>query len=255
MPDDNAVGIAPAGAQEVVIEGFTGQGANSLDLDVTTQRLMRGGSWKKQRVFTIIPGEMVPIQAAFSWWNMVFPPNQQTFRMPVVGMEVGDAYSQSIDMVLAHPKLSTWEYILTVEIDNIPPPDGIIKLIEAMEAHPEFAAISGAYYTKGERGVLQAWGNPSIPGDFTPQLPRGDDLVECNGIGMGFALWRMSMFKDQRLKRPLFRTVAGKEGAATQDLVFWRGAKEYGYRCAVLGSCRVGHIDYKGDFGPKGKIW
>lgn len=238
-----------------VIEDFTGQGVNNLDLDATTARLMKGGSWKRQRIVTLIPGEMVPIQAAFSWWNLVFPPNQQNFRMPLVGMEVGDAYSQAIDMILQHPVLKDWEYVLTVEIDNIPPTDGILKLIEALEANEWLSAVSGAYYTKGESGVLQAWGNPMIPGDFTPQLPKGDALIECNGIGMGFALWRMSMFKDQRLKRPLFRTMAGKDGAGTQDLVFAAEAKKYGYRFGVLGSCRVGHIDYKGDFGPKHKIW
>jgi hypothetical protein len=51
------------------------------------------------------------------------------------------------------------------------------------------------------------------------------------------------MFKDARLKKPWFRTLAGKDGYGTQDLVFWQDARKYGYRCAVDCSCLVGHLD------------
>ena len=45
--------------------------------------------------------------------------------MFAVGMEVGEAYSQAIEAILAHPDLSKFKYILTMEHDNIPPPDGL----------------------------------------------------------------------------------------------------------------------------------
>jgi len=60
---------------------------------------------------------------------------------------------------------------------------------------------------------------------------------------MGFNLWRMAMFKDPRLQRPLFRTIAGKEGIGTQDLSFWSGARKHGYRCAIDCAVTVGHFD------------
>jgi hypothetical protein len=60
---------------------------------------------------------------------------------------------------------------------------------------------------------------------------------------MGFNLWRMEMFKDKRLPRPLFRTKAGSEGVGTQDLAFWGEARKLGYRCGIDCSVLVGHYD------------
>ena len=71
-------------------------------------------------------------------------------------------------------------------------------------------------------------------------------MIECNGVGMGFALWKMSIFKDERLRKPWFKTIAGREGAGTQDLYFWGDARKYGYRCAVDCAVCVGHIDGNG---------
>ena len=68
-------------------------------------------------------------------------------------MEVGDAYSTAIEQILAHPELKEWEYLLCVEHDNAPPGDGVIKLIERLEDHPEFDAIGGLYFTKGIGGL------------------------------------------------------------------------------------------------------
>ena len=154
----------------------------------------------------------------------------------------------TIEQVLAHPDLKDWEYLLTVEVDNAPPSDGVIKLLERMDAHPELACIGGLYFTKFEGGVAQIWGDPKDPQvNFRPLPPDPNGgLVECCGTGMGFNIWRMKMFHDKRLKRPLFRTVSGKDGYGTQDLVFWQDARKYGYRCAIDCSVRVGHYDLAG---------
>ena len=227
-------------------------GLHNADVDQTRTRLIKGGSWKKQRVVVIIPaGESLPAKAALSHWNLAFPPNNGVVRILAQGMEVGDAYSTAIEQILAHPDLSQWEYLLTIEHDNCPPPDGVIKLIEQMEQHPEFACIGGLYFTKGEGGVAQIWGDPSDPVlNFRPQLPDPNGgLVECCGTGMGFNLWRLSFFKDPRLPRPLFRTKVGKdgEGVGTQDLTFAAEARKYGFRCAIDCSVKVGHYSVSDD--------
>ena len=60
----------------------------------------------------------------------------------------------------------------------------------------------------------------------------------------GFVLWRMAMFKDQRIPRPLFpHEVQRDGGVGTQDLAFWSEARKYGYRCAVDCRVLVGHHD------------
>lgn len=226
-------------------------GRHNGDLEQATQRIVQGGSWKKQRVIVIIPaGALMPTKAAMAIWSLAFPPNQAVHRIAALGMEVGQAYSDTIEQVLAHPELSQWEYILTVEHDNVPPWDGVVRLIEDMEQHPEFDCIGGLYWTKGEGGVPQIWGDPNDPVlNFRPQPPRIGEIQECCGTGMGFNLWRMSLFKDERLRRPWFKTMNGTEGAGigTQDLYFWSDARKYGHRCAIDNRIHVGHHDHIAD--------
>ncbi len=221
-------------------------GKHNLELANASQRILEGGTWKKQRVVVILPsGPMIPAKVALSHWSLIFPPNQAVYRMLALGMEVGDAYSSAITEILANPELSQWEYILTLEHDNIPPPDGLLKLIKRMEEHPEYACIGGLYWTKGETGVPQLWGDPKDPVlNFRPQVPVPGELVEVCGTGMGFNLWRTSMFKDPKLRQPWFKTLAGADGVGTQDLYFWGDARKHGYRCAVDCGVLVGHYDH-----------
>jgi hypothetical protein len=229
-------------------------GVHNKDLQKTNARILKGGSWRKQRVCVIIPAaDTIPAKVALSHWNLAFPPNNGVVRILAQGMEVGDAYSQAIENILNTPDLKDWEYILTIEHDNCPPSDGVIKLIEQMENHPELACIGGLYFTKGDGGCAQIWGDIKDPiVNYRPQAPDvNGGLVECYGTGMGFNLWRLGMFKDARIKKPWFRTLNGKDGlgVGTQDLTFWSEARKYGYRCAIDCSVKVGHYDLTGAFG------
>lgn len=232
---------------DLIVQDFAG--IHNSDLEKTSARLIKGGSWKKQRIVVIIPSAaMIPAKVALSHWNLAFPPNNGVVRILALGDEVGVAYSQAIEQILAHPELSQWEYVLTLEHDNTPPGDGVIKLLEQMEAHPEYACIGGLYFTKGEGGVAQIWGDAKDPIiNFRPQPPDPNGgLVECCGTGMGFNLFRMEMFKDEKLRRPWFHTQV-KDGVSTQDLYFWSDARAKGYRCAIDCSVKVGHYDYVND--------
>ncbi len=233
---------------ELVIQDFGGK--HNLDLSATNQRLKKDGAWKKQRIVVILPADkLIPAKVALSHWNLIFPPNNAVVRILAVGAEVGHAYSEAIQAVLAHPDLSQWEYILTIEADNMPPADGVLKLLKDMDEHPEYHCIGGLYFTKGDGGCAHIWGDVNDPVlNFRPQLPDPNGgLVECNGASMGFHLWRMEMFKDDRLRKPWFKTTAGVEGVGTQDLYFWGDAKKYGYRTAVNCSVKVGHYSVQDD--------
>jgi hypothetical protein len=230
------------------IVGLNG-GWHNQNLQHSSAEVLRRGVWKKQRIVTIIPaGGMMPTKAAIALRNLQFPPNQPMHLIAALGMEVGEAYSQTIEQVVAHPDLSQWEYILTVEHDNIPPMDGVLNLLTRMEKHKELSCIGGLYWTKGAGGVPQIWGDARDPVmNFRPQAPIPGELVECCGTGMGFNLWRMAMFRDKRLPRPLFKTIAGKNGVGTQDLTFWTNARKLGYRCAIDCAVTVGHYSVDDD--------
>lgn len=236
---------------QLVIQDFGG--AHNADLHKTRARLIQGASWKKQRIVVVIPaGSSIPSKVALSHWNLGFPPNNGVVRILAEGMEVGEAYSTAIQGVIEHPELTTWEYLLTIEHDNMPPPDGVVKLLERMESHPELSCIGGLYFTKGEGGVAQIWGDPTDPvTNFRPLPPDlNGGLVECCGTGMGFNLWRLKMFKDAKLRKPWFKTLSGSQGFSTQDLYFWGDARKHGYRCAIDCSVKVGHFD-----SSTGMVW
>lgn len=208
---------------------------------------MEGKSWKKQDTIILLPAaEMVPTKAAMSWMHLLTPPNQGCPKIALIGQEVGEAYSNALEFIRNTPDLAKCPYILTIEHDQIVPQDGLIRLLKAMDEHPEFGCIGGLYWTKGHMGVPQIWGDASDPIlNYRPQRPDpAGGLVECCGTGMGFNLWRTKMLLDPRLPKPLFKTkCSATEGAGTQDLVAWGELRKLGYRCAIDCSCLVGHLD------------
>jgi hypothetical protein len=234
---------------QLLIQDLSTLGAHNAEPSRTRSRLLKAGSYKRQRVVVIVPAlDAIPAKVYLSHLNLIFPPNNGVARLLALGMEVGAAYSTAIEQVLAHPELSTWEYLLTLEHDNLPPADGVVRLAERMEANPKLSCIGGLYFTKGEGGVAQIWGDPRDPIlNFRPQPPDpAGGLVECCGTGMGFNLWRLGMFRDARLRRPWFVTQR-HDGVMTQDLYFWSDARKYGYRCAIDCSVKVGHYDAAAD--------
>lgn len=234
---------------QLLLQNLPTAGRNNGDVGKTRSRLDKAKSWKRQRIIVILPtAESIPAKVALTHWNLIFPPNNGVARILAQGMEVGEAYSTAIDQVLQHPELSKWEFILTIEHDNMPPADGVMRLLEYMEAHPKLDCIGGLYYTKGDGGQPQIWGDPKDPIlNFRPQLPDvNGGLVECCGTGMGFNLWRMKMFKDPKLRKPWFKTET-KNGVCTQDLFFWTDARKHGYRCGIACDVKVGHFDLSTD--------
>jgi hypothetical protein len=235
---------------QLLIQDLATAGLNNGDIGKTRTKLDKSKAWKRQRIIVILPaGDSIPAKVALTHWNLMFPPNNGVMRMLAVGMEVGEAYSTAIEQILQHPELSQWEYILTLEHDNMPPAWGVIRLLELMEANPKYDCIGGLYFLKGEGGCAQIWGDPKDPIlNFRPQLPDlNGGLVECCGTGMGFNLWRLKMFKDKKLRRPWFKTIAGKEGVGTQDLYAWSDFRKHGYRCAIACDVKVGHYSLEND--------
>ncbi len=237
---------------EILIQDFGG--IHNKDLKGSAARLMKGGSWKRQNIVVVIPSaHLIPAKVALALWNLAFPPNNGVVRMLALGMEVGDAYSQAVEQIITHPQLKDFEYLCCIEHDNLPPPDGVVRLVQDMEEYPQYSVIGGSYFTKGIDGVWQGWGDPRDPiQNFRPQIPIPNTVQEVCGTGQGFTLYRMSMFKDPRFPKPFFKTKNGinNEGVGTQDLSFAVEARKLGYKFAVDTRVAVGHYDFEGKFGP-----
>lgn len=215
-----------------------------------------GSTYKESSTIVIVP-ERTPFihhRVVQAWQGLIAPMNQRRAFLFCCGNEVGDAYNAMIKNILADPNLSKWKYVLTLESDNLPPPDAHIRLLETIE-WGNYDAVSGIYFTKGEVGMPMAFGDPEEykrtgvldfkPRDIREALQKGN-IMDVNGVAMGAALWRMDLFRE--IAAPWFVTVndvVDGKGAQcfTQDLWFCSRAKAAGKRFAVDLRVKVGHLD------------
>lgn len=229
-------------------------GFHNKDLEASINRLKKAGSYQDQSTIIIAPTRgMMPATVVQSWMGLLRPMNQKVIGpIFIQGMEVGEAYCAAIDMILGNPELAAYKYILTIEDDNMPPPDGLLKLYESIEGQVDgnrYDCVGGLYWTKGEGGQPMCYGATNVfPKNFIPQIPQPDTVTPCNGLGMGFNLWRMTMFTDGKLEKPYFKTVQKYTPgvgamAYTQDLYHFEMAAKYGYKFGCDARVRVGHHD------------
>ena len=218
---------------------------------------LHGSTYKDNSTVIIIPTRGTGIHYKFmqAFQSLVSPMNGKRTIIYAEGFEVGDAFNTMIQNVLNHPELSKWKYILSVEDDNLPMPDGHIRLLESIEQG--YDAVGGLYHTKGDVNYPLALGDPDIyrmtgelemrPRNILEWQARGKGhLMETNCLPCGFTLYKMDLFRQT--EGPWFTTLSDwdpiKGGAqATQDCAYWMKARRAGKRCAVDLRVRVGHID------------
>ncbi len=212
-------------------------------------RLEKAKTYRDLSTIIVCPTRgQIPARIVQSWQGLIRPMNQKVIGpLFMEGMEVGEAYNAVIKMILENPELSKFKFILTLEEDNAPPADGLVKLYESID---DYDAVGGLYWTKGESGQPMCYGDPAVmPRNFIPQVPTPDTITACNGLGMGFTLFRMEMFKDDRFDYGnWFKTkqeVVPGQGAQvfTQDLWFFQKAGELGYKFCCDARVKVGHYD------------
>lgn len=181
-------------------------------------------------------------RVAFNWMNVMGGFNAPLCKFCVEAFEVGYAYNEALKHILATPALAKFKYLLTVEEDNMAPVNGLLHLYDSIQ---HYDAVGGLYWTKGESGVPMIWGDVGTPENYAPQTPIPDTIQPCNGLGMGFTLFRMDMFKDPRFTPgQWFKTGGDKDlEMMTQDLYFFRAAARLGYKFACDTRCKIGHID------------
>lgn len=235
---------------QILTDTFTG-GYHNQDLSKSLNRLQKQKTYQDLSTICICPSRgNIPAKIVQHWLSLMTPMNQKFMRVFIIGMEVGAAYEQALSVILSNEEARKFKYILTIEEDNAPPPDGLLKLYENMD---KFDVVGGLYWTKGEGGQPMCYGNPNVmPKNFVPQMPVPESLTECNGLGMGFTLFKMDIFTNKKFERPFFETVqkfqSGKGAEAyTQDLKFFEKASKLGYRFACDSRVKVGHYDINTD--------
>jgi hypothetical protein len=218
---------------------------------------IHGSTYRDCSTIVIVPErtDMFHYRVVQAWQNLINPMNQKRVWFFVIGDEVGVAYTNTIRAILAHPELSKWKYILTLESDNLPPADAAVRLIESIEALG-FDAMAGIYFTKGDLNMPMAYGSPEEyrqtgvldfrPRDIRQALRAGNQVIEVNGVAQGCTLYKMDLFRST--EPPWFVTVAdviegkGAQGF-TQDLYACQQWRKVGKRFGVDLRVHVGHMD------------
>lgn len=218
---------------------------------------INGSSYRDCSTVIICPTRgVIHHRVVSTWQSLITPMNQKRAFLFCAGDEVGKAYNNLIQAILADPEMSKWKYVMTVEDDNLLPPDAHTRLLDSIEAPgANLDAVSGIYFTKGDLNMPMAYGDPDAYRktgvlDFRPrdirQALMKSQLIEVNGIAMGCTLYRMDLFRQ--IAAPWFVTANDWDPEAgvtcnTQDLNFCERAKKAGKRFAVDCRVRVGHLD------------
>jgi hypothetical protein len=227
------------------------EGLNNENFEATIERLSKGNTYKDLSTIWITPtrGVLKP-RIVTAWMSLMRPMNQPMYGPWFIeGDEVGIAYEKAFNFILESKEFSTWKYILTVEEDNLPPADGLLKLYESIEKG--YDVVAGVYYTKAALNSEvysqpMIYGDPKVmPRNFVPQIPQLDTLQPCNGLGMGFNLWNIQSLREKLkdLPKPWFKTVQEIGKVFSQDLWFYNEAAKYGFRVACDTRVKVGHLD------------
>jgi len=231
-------------------------GVNNSNLDKAIERVDKSNMYKDLSTIIICPTRgMFPTRIVQSWMKLMRPMNQRVAG-PIFAesMKVDVAYNTLIKYILGNKILNNYKYILTLEEDNMPPPDGLLKLYESID---DYDVVAGLYWGKGENGFPMMFGDPVDPDDCKPVLPKRDSIQRVNALGMGFNLFKLDMFRT--IPEPWFKTVEdyipgicpeGSGISMTQDFYFYRIASQYGFKFCVDTRVLVGHLDAKED-----KVW
>ena len=195
----------------------------------------------------------ISARVAENWMGLIAPMNQPFYRIFIPGLEVGHAYNVAVRTILDHPILSKARFLLTIEEDNLVPPDALLRLLERLEGDElrkgDLAAVGALYWTKGYEGQPMCYGPEDKPNTFAPFISNPDGLNYCNGLGMGCTLFRMDLFRE--MPEPWFETLNKWDPAtgtetATQDLNFCQKVRGAGFRLACDATVKVGHLDNEG---------
>lgn len=228
-------------------------GAQNSDLKKANERLSASKSYQNLSTVIVTPtrgGRSLTPRWVSAMQGLMRPMNNPAFG-PVFmsGMEVGAAFNAAVEMILANPALSKFRFLLTVEDDTIPPPDGLLKLYESIG---KYDIVAGLYFTKGPDGQPMLYGDPSVsPLNFIPQQVKIDQVQPVNGTGMGFSLIRMELFK--KMSPPYFETKQSWDPnrgsqSYTQDLWFHEKVIRSGGKIAVDNRVKCAHHDVENDF-------
>lgn len=178
-----------------------------------------------RRLLIVTPTEHKAVNGLPNLEGLIIPETIENKIHNIYGLPTDKAYNEAVLMAMREG----CDYLLTVEDDTYPPPDGLIKLLQHR------LDIVGGWYRK-RREPLE--GVPIIikGGERTDLKPDGE-LCEVYTIPQGFTLFRIDVFRN--IPHPWFVTTP----QLSQDSFFSQRARDAGYKLWCDTDIRCQHID------------
>lgn len=159
---------------------------------------------KKAEIALCIPHqEIVSMEWALAFRNLHLPPHIYFFNR---GMPIDCAREQMVRSALKHDV----KYILFLDSDNVPPPEGAI-ILKAIAEQKNIDIVSGLYWArKRGQNTPAAWKIIERKGNMIKFAPIAIEkewlekgaIVEVDVIGLGFCLIKVDVFRKLEEKNP-----------------------------------------------------
>jgi len=221
----------------------------------------------KLKVLVGIPfaGRYVPPEWSMALTSLIWPMNT---RYAMTAVNCSRHPGGTLTREQAREKLvqiaidSKAQYIWMLDDDTEPPPESIVKLIRALEEHPEMSAVGGIYPRRAVTCEPMVFLAPNMGAHWTW---KAGQVFECAEIGTGCLLIRTSVFAN--LPKPWFRDINTADafieegvataddladdvvrGAMTDDIYFCRKLTAHGGRILAHGGVLCRHWGRNGDY-------
>lgn len=106
----------------------------------------------------VVTRGMIDYRVVAEWSSLRAPLNSRNLTIWVNNGEVGKAYNAAFECALKDPRVGGYDWILTLEDDNIVRSDTLLRMFEHSD---DYDVIGALYYTKNpENSVPVCWGYP-----------------------------------------------------------------------------------------------
>ncbi|MFQ5591259.1 MAG: hypothetical protein ACE5HE_08865 [Phycisphaerae bacterium] len=176
---------------------------------------------------------------------------------PAIRMHAHKAANTIIGVFLNDLLYTEYNSICFIDDDHVFPSDTLEKL----RSNPDgwkFDILSGLHGVRGSPALLvlelEAQYNSTGPYDYFAYKSkvgwRAGDVVEVDGIGLGFTLLRRHVFERIAEKWPGEYYQFTHKTICSNDLIFSRKARDVGLQIGVDTGVRVGHLVFDATAWP-----
>jgi hypothetical protein len=160
----------------------------------------------------------------------------------------GNAVAAQREMIARHAVATGCDVLVMIDDDIVPPPDGLVRLLAALEDDARAAVVGALYYSRDSARPMAVaqWNSTDTTEGAIPAF-RSDRTAVVDGVGFGCVALRISALRA--LRTPYFgshlfvdersRTVR----QCDEDYLYCERVRNEGWRVLLHPGVRASHYD------------